>query len=218
MLISCAQFDKLLTEKKLSLALIGMSGMGKSYRSKQLAGLGFGAYSCDDLIEVQLKNIPAAGIGGVAAWMGQPYSEHHYEREAEYLDYENQVTRTALETQSGNSVIDTTGSVIYCDQTVQDFLKQRTLVIYLEASEAVYEKMFQVFLRDPKPIIWGNNFVQEAGETTDAALRHCYPALLQYRAGRYKTLADVVLPFTIARDEQSSTEQFLQAIRAVLPK
>ena len=62
------------SNKPLRLALIGMSGAGKSYWTTRIAAAGYPAISCDTEIESRLK--PAlesggyCGINGVAAWMG----------------------------------------------------------------------------------------------------------------------------------------------------
>src|SRR5258708_22234880 len=61
-------------EKPLRLALIGMSGSGKTFWTKRLAEAGRPSISCDDQIEQRLVSRLAvggvAGINGVGAWMG----------------------------------------------------------------------------------------------------------------------------------------------------
>src|SRR5437667_182657 len=73
----------------LRIALIGMSGAGKTFWTKRLAASGHPYVSCDDQIERRLQSRLAtggyAGINGVAAWMGWPDSPTYAEREAEYL-------------------------------------------------------------------------------------------------------------------------------------
>ena len=65
-------------EKPLRLALIGMSGAGKTFWTKKLAASRYPAVTCDDRIEQKLAPRLAAGgyagINGVAAWMGWPDS------------------------------------------------------------------------------------------------------------------------------------------------
>ena len=76
-------------EKPLRIALIGMSGAGKTFWTKKLAKAGYPAVCCDDRIEQRLAPRLAAGghagINGVAAWMGWPDSGTYVEREADYL-------------------------------------------------------------------------------------------------------------------------------------
>src|SRR6266849_2280687 len=108
-------------EKPLRLALIGMSGAGKTFWTKKLAAAGYPAVSCDDRIEQKLAPRLAAGgyagINGVAAWMGWPDSASYAERESEYLAEEIHTldeVLTELEKHREKSlVLDTTGSLIY---------------------------------------------------------------------------------------------------------
>src|SRR5215467_3656614 len=76
----------------LRLALVGMSGAGKSFWTRQIAATGVPAISCDDVIEAKLasrlKLGGFAGINGVAAWMGWPDSPMYDERGAEDLKEE----------------------------------------------------------------------------------------------------------------------------------
>src|SRR5215510_11163690 len=73
----------------MRLALIGMSGSGKTFWTKKLAEKGAPALFCDDKIEQRLapRLGPGGycGIDGVAAWMGWPDSPTYAEREADYL-------------------------------------------------------------------------------------------------------------------------------------
>src|SRR5260370_32335605 len=108
-------------QKPLRLALIGMSGAGKTFWAKKLAASRYPAVSCDDRIEQKLAPRLAAGgyagINGVAAWMGWPDSAAYVERESEYLAEEIHTLGeilTEIEKQPEKSlVLDTTGSVIY---------------------------------------------------------------------------------------------------------
>ena len=76
-------------EKRSRLALVGMSGSGKTFWTRKLAAAGWRSVCCDDLIEQRLAPRLAAGgysgINGVAAWMGWPNSVTYVQREAEYL-------------------------------------------------------------------------------------------------------------------------------------
>src|ERR1700761_3320776 len=111
-----------LSDKPLRLALIGMSGAGKSYWTKRLAAAGYPAISCDDQIEQRLASTLRGGgftgINGVAAWMGWPDRDTYAERESQYLSEEIAALDEALSHLEKNPaselILDTTGSVIYC--------------------------------------------------------------------------------------------------------
>jgi len=105
----------------LRLALIGMSGAGKTFWARRIAETGVMAISCDDRIEEKLAPRLVAGgytgINGVAAWMGWPDSATYAEREAQYLAEEISSLDEILTELEGNPqrslILDTTGSVIY---------------------------------------------------------------------------------------------------------
>src|SRR5689334_10305376 len=84
----------------LRVALVGMSGTGKTFWTKRLATGERPSIGCDDRIEQRLKPRLASGgytgINGVAAWMGWPDSPTYSEREAEYLAEEISVLDEAL--------------------------------------------------------------------------------------------------------------------------
>src|SRR5215831_4460252 len=85
----------------MRLALVGMSGSGKTFWTKKLAEKGAPAVFCDDQIEQRLAPRLApggySGINGVAAWMGWPDSATYAEREAEYLAEENHTLDEVLQ-------------------------------------------------------------------------------------------------------------------------
>src|SRR5260370_41573292 len=76
-------------EKPLRLALIGMSGSGKTFWTKRLAEAGRPSISCDDQIEQRL--VPRLAVGGVArnngvgAGVGWPGRPPYAGRGADYL-------------------------------------------------------------------------------------------------------------------------------------
>ena len=59
-----------------------------------------------------------------------------------------------------NTVIDTTGSVIQTGKNFSEKLKQYSMVIYIEASENMKEKMFKQYLEEPKPVVFGDVYSQ----------------------------------------------------------
>ncbi len=198
-----------------------MSGAGKTYWSKKLAEIGFTRYCCDDLIEKSLGTILKKqgyqGIQDVAKWMGQPYDSQHQQTSNIYIREETKVMQKLLSNgvkkpNVRNIVIDTTGSAIYTDNHVLDFISSKTIIVYLETPQSVQEQMFQVYLTDPKPVIWGNVFKKKKNETDRQALARCYPILLQTRSKKYKKLAHRTLDYHRLRASDYKTEDFLKEV------
>ena len=192
----------------LRLALIGMSGTGKTFWSNQLAKYGCSAISCDEQIERRLGRRLAeggyAGVGGVAAWMGWPDRPTYREREAEYLSAEIQVldqVLTSLERDPSRSLIlDTTGSVIYVGNHLLHRLRKQMLVVHLAAAPDEQELLIRRYLEDPKPVLWRGAFQPRKDETPRDTVARCYPALIAARRQSYAALAHCSLPVAELRD------------------
>jgi shikimate kinase len=221
-----------LSDKPLRLALIGMSGAGKSYWTKRLASLGFPAISCDDQIEARLASALQAGgfsgINGVAAWMGWPDRFTYAEREAQYLAEETATldeVLTGLEKNPHNELIlDTTGSVIYCGNHLLHRLRRLMAIVYLAASADEQQLLIRRYLEDPKPVLWRGAFQPRPGETPRETVARCYPALIAARRQSYEALAHCTVPVAGLRElsrgpeiaTASAGERFLQRIKEQL--
>ena len=212
----------------LRIALIGMSGAGKTFWTKRLAASGHPYVSCDDQIERRLQSRLAtggyAGINGVAAWMGWPDSPTYAEREAEYLAEEIAVLGEVLTKLEGdrasNLVLDTTGSVIHAGNNILMRLRRQMTVVHLAASPAEQQLLIQRYLTDPKPVLWRGAFRPKQGETPRETVARCYPSLIAARRQSYETLAHRTVPVadlqTLARDAASDSDSaaaFLKKIR-----
>ena len=205
---------------RLRLALIGMSGAGKTFWAKKLAATGIPAIFCDDRIEERLapRLVPGgySGINGVAAWMGWPDSATYAEREAEYLAEEIHTLDEALqqlEKQPGASlVLDTTGSIIYAGNHLLLRLRRQMTVVYLAASAQEQQLLIERYLRDPKPVLWRGAFLSKAGETPRETVARCYPALIEARRQSYEALAHCTMNVAALRTT-SDAAQFLECVR-----
>ena len=157
----------------LRLALIGMSGAGKTFWTKRLAQAGHPSVCCDDRIEQRLRSRLEgggyAGINGVASWMGWPDSPNYAQREAEYLAAEIHVLGailTDLERDwSRELILDTTGSVIYAGNNLLLRLRRQMTVVYLAATPEEQQLLIERYLNDPKPVLWRGAFQPKKGET-----------------------------------------------------
>ena len=204
----------------MKLAFIGMSGVGKSHWAKQLAQAGWLHHDCDAMIGQRLGQIVEQTAGeelvhAVGRWMGMPWSEGFDQREATYLELESAVTTQALEQlgQTGaDTVIDTTGSVIYTGSDLLGRLKDATRVVYFDVPDAVRDEMVALYLREPKPVLWRGMYLPSDGESQDAALGRCYAQLQSDRAERYRALADVVLDYRALREPAVGVEALLKMI------
>ncbi|MBZ5528514.1 MAG: hypothetical protein LAN71_11515 [Acidobacteriia bacterium] len=208
----------------LRLALIGMSGAGKSFWTRKLAAQGSPALSCDDLIEQRLQPLLAAGgyqgIGGVAAWMGWPDSPHYAEREAQYLQEEIAVLSEVLDDLSRDAqkplVLDTTGSVIHAGNHLLLRLRRQMTVVYLAASEQERQLLIERYLADPKPVLWRGAFQPRPGEAPRDTVARCYPALIAARRQSYEALAHCTIPLAELRDPSLTAADFLEKIQRAL--
>jgi shikimate kinase len=189
-------------DKTLRLALIGMSGSGKSHWAKNLAALGCPTISCDDEIESRLAPVLRAGdysgISGVAAWMGWPDSPGYPQRESEYLTEEIAVLDEVLSSLENNPdhnlVLDTSGSVIVTGNHILSRLRRQMTVVYLATSDNEVQLLIQRYLQEPKPVLWQGAFRPNPGETSRQTVIRCYPLLIAARRRSYEALAHITLP------------------------
>ena len=190
------------SNKPLRLALIGMSGAGKSYWTTRIAAAGYPAISCDTQIEQRLKSVLEtggySGINGVAAWMGWPHLSTYGEREAAYLSEEIAVLDEVLTGLEKNPerglVLDTTGSVIYVGNHLLHRLRKQMLVVYLATSRDEQRLLIQRYLEDPKPVLWRGAFQARQGESPNETVARCYPTLIGARRQSYEALAHCSIP------------------------
>lgn len=196
------KFKQLLEKNELIICLIGMSNMGKTYWSKQFSNINFKHISCDDRIEEklapELKALGYSGIADVSRWMGQPYEERFSANQQKYLEFEKEVMKeifTELKNAgAGNIVIDTTGSFVHTGSDICSRLQEHALMLYIEATENMKEEMFQRYIKEPKPVVFGDVFAPKKGEESQQTLKRCYPQLLDLRSALYTRYADVIIP------------------------
>jgi len=208
-------------ERPLRLALVGMSGAGKTFWVKKLAAIQYPTVSCDDSIEQKLAPRLAAGgyrgTSGVAAWMGWPDSPSYTLHESEYLAEEIHTLDeilTELEKQPEKSlVLDTTGSVIYTGNNLLMRLRRQVTIVYLAASAEEQQLLTERYLNDPKPVLWRGAFQPKAGEKPLETVARCYPALLGARRQSYEALAHCTLEVAALRDGSLDALSFLKMIR-----
>jgi shikimate kinase len=182
-----------------------MSNVGKTYWSKRLAEeAGFTHICCDDLIEAEVADVLKelgynGGIADMAKWLGQPYDQQFTKNQQKYLDLEiatmqNIIERLEQGSLDGNTIIDTTGSVVHTSPEIRARLHALTTVVYLEATANMRHEMFKLYIAEPKPVVWGDIYRPKSGESPQAALARCYPKLLAHRSGLYAKMSHVGIP------------------------
>lgn len=176
--------------------LVGMSGVGKSHRARELAREGATVIDCDTEIAARLTELvtPSAGEAPVTAlgrWMGLPSSSGYREREARYLGLEAEVTASAADrarTIPGRVVIDTTGSVVHLPAEILTELRHAGRVIYLRSPAAAVDLMLARYLAEPKPVVFGDQWIDAEPDVAAA-----YRRLLGWRSQHYQALADEIV-------------------------
>ena len=204
----------------LRIALIGMSGAGKTFWSRRIAESGIPAISCDDRIEEKLVQRLASGgysgINGVAAWMGWPDSATYAERESQYLAEEiaalDEILSDLQRNRQQSLVLDTTGSVIYTGNHLLHRLRKLMTVVYLAASEAEQKLLIERYLADPKPVLWRGAFQAKQGETPRQTVARCYPHLIAARRQSYAALAHATLQVAVLRELPHTAAAFLELL------
>lgn len=204
----------------LRLALIGMSGIGKTFWSKRLAQTGRPAFRCDDRIEQRLRDRLQtggyAGISGVASWMGWPDSPTYVQREAEYLAEEiatlDEVLTELEHDRQRQLILDTTGSVIYIGINLLLRLRRQMTIVYLAASAAEEQLLVKRYLSDPKPVLWRGAFQPKKGETPRETVARCYPTLIAARRQSYEALAHCTIPIAELRTATQDAADFLARV------
>ena len=206
----------------LRVALIGMSGTGKTFWSKRLAQTGRPAFCCDDRIEQRLRDRLRtggyAGISGVASWMGWPDSPTYAQREAEYLAEEiatlDEVLTELKRNPARELILDTTGSVIYTGNNLLLRLRRQMTIVYLAASASEEQLLIERYLNDPKPVLWRGAFQPKKGETPRETVARCYPMLIAARRQSYEALSHCTIPVAELRSATQDAATFLAKVSA----
>lgn len=211
MQLSRAEFERRYAEGDLRIALIGMSNIGKSYTGMRLAtAFDFELIEVDKLIRETLGH---DDMDAFAAWQGQPYSDGYDAREAESKSLESAATQKALETSSGNAILDTTGSVIYTEKSVQENLASNWYIIHISASKDAVERLKTQYFKQPKPLMWNGHFSRRPGQDPEAAILESYPKLLASRAKDYAALANGTIESDVILDTNLTIQDIFERLK-----
>lgn len=211
----------------MRIALIGMSGSGKSFWSSVLSHHGFKAFGCDDEIGRHLTEtgtISDFSIDSLGRWMGFPFTPGYAKREAHYLALEARIMDEMLSSledppvndTSTSIVIDTTGSVIYTGDAIMKRLRKQTVVVYLSLPTRYREALRQAYIANPRPVVWQQHFLKNPGENDRDALMRCYYDLLEDREARYRQNAHLEIQWQPTADQQPAIDTLIAPVTAFL--
>jgi len=143
-----------------------------------------------------------------------PDSPTYREREKKYLELEVESMIEALDeiefSDQQRIILDTTGSVIYTGEEICRRMQKLTRVVYLEASPEEESVLIGLYLSNPKPVLWGDQFVPREGESTLDSIARCYPRLIDYRKQMYKRYAERIVPMSLMWDANRDARGFLE--------
>ena len=110
-------------------------------------------------------------------------------------------------------IVDTTGSLIYLKPQLIRKLQDLTHTVYLKLADSNLQTHYQTFLKDPKPVIWGDHYIPMPGEDREASLARCYCELLTFRDKEYRRISDCTLDYSFHHNPQTSPKLMLEAVR-----
>lgn len=219
--LTATEFDARIADNSLAICFVGMSNCGKSHWSRVLqSDRSFHVLSVDEEIELavepELKALGYSGIEGLAGWMGFPSDERFSKNQATYLAHEETITAAARPISGSNSILDTTGSVVYLTEQTIARIRDDYLVVHLEASDDMLEVMTESYFETPKPVVWGDAYQPMDGETPNESLRRCYPWLLRERRERYDKMCHVTIPATVSLSRALDLDGLLTELKSRL--
>jgi hypothetical protein len=91
-------------------------------------------------------------------------------------------------------------------------MQSLTTVVYLAAAPAEEELLIARYLSDPKPILWGDQFVRRPGESTQDAIARCYPQLIAQRKKLYERYAHRTVSMDLLWNVNLDARGFLELL------
>lgn len=211
MKLSAKKFLLAHNEKRLNLAFVGMSNIGKSFTAKRFAK--HYKYKLVEIDKLIWKRLGHDSMDEFADWQGHPYEEGYGEREALSIEMENHATEKALNSAKGATILDTTGSLIYTSPTLRRNIKEKCYVVHIKAEPSDLERLKWDYFDNPKPLIWGNQYRPKPDLTDRENIFECYPRLLMSRAKEYAAMADATITSKFVLDPDVTEEEILMAMK-----
>ena len=206
----------------MRLALVGMSGAGKTHWSQRLAESGYLHVCCDDLIAARLgldSSDSEESIAVLSEWMGFPWHEGYRDRARQYRQHEADVLESALAWVPGDGrervVLDTTGSMVYLGSELLGRMRDLFIVLHLETPLDLQEEMAESFISRPTPLIWPEEYGSDLFADELGSLRSLFPRLLQERESLYSDLSHARVPLAMRRSPEFGPPEILEMAGAV---
>ena len=204
--------------RSLKLAFIGMSNVGKTHWSRRLVtDFGWHHYEVDEAIQKSL-GIQTSNLTEVAQWMGAPHEPQYPEKSRLYLEAEEAATAQIPTLPEGNLVVDTTGSFAHLSPKTREFIQQNYLVVNFDVSEKDIAIMIDDYFKEPKPVVWGDLFTPNEGESNRETLCRCYPKLINFRQNIFRQTADVNFPREFTNNPQVQSQRWWEMLQLSVPK
>jgi shikimate kinase len=211
MKLSSKNFLGKLEAGELKIAFVGMSNIGKTHLTKRLCkSHKFKKIDVDKMI---WEKLGFDDMEDFADWQGQPYEEGYAEREADLIKMEAEATQKAIKKAKGNTIIDTTGSIVYIDPAVRRELKEACYVVHIKAEPSDLERLKWDYFDNPKPLIWGRQYKPRPDRTDRENIFECYPKLLMSRAKDYAAMADSTIASRDILDGIMTEDEIIKAIK-----
>ena len=196
---------------ELKIALIGMSNVGKSYTATRLAEhYEFSLIEVDKLIRTDMGH---ESMKDFAEWQGQPFTNGYAEREEISIEKETIATKSAISSKKSNTLIDTTGSVIYVKEDVLEELVNNFYVVYIQVHEDHIERLKNDYFSNPKPLIWNNHYRKISTKSPIESLFACYPELLEARRKAYEKIADKIISSSKILDKETDINELFKLLQ-----
>ena len=196
---------------ELKIALIGMSNVGKSYTATRLAEhYEFSLIEVDKLIRTDMGH---ESMKDFAEWQGQPFTSGYAEREEISIEKETIATKSAISSKKSNTLIDTTGSVIYVKEDVLEELVNNFYVVYIQVHESHIERLKNDYFSNPKPLIWNNHYRKINTKSLIESLFACYPELLEARRKAYENIADKIISSSKILDKKTDINELFKLLQ-----
>jgi len=211
--LSSRQFLDAYKMNELDIAFVGMSNIGKSFTASRMTkAFNFRLIEIDTMIREHMGH---ESMKEFAKWQGHPFTPDYKEREDLSIQMETFATQQAVDMgkDRGNTILDTTGSVIYIDSAVRRHLRENFYVVHIKAEPSDLDRLTGEYFDNPKPLVWRHHYRPVPGLSGRENIRLCYPELLMSRARDYIAMADQTVTSGFVLNPDTTDRDLFNAIK-----